>query len=164
MAKYANQNRVLIQRTVPQKGTKQPFLCIYNENIENASKELGGVAFKLYIYFATNSNDYSFDYSPQHFANTYGVGLTASRDAFRELIKKGYLTESATNSHYYTFTEQPQKPKATMTLKVEKRGFQTDTGELEWHTMAEVIELYISAGYTEKDATIAWDRDGVKED
>lgn len=141
MAKYANQNKVLIKRTIPEKGAKKPFLCIYNENIEDAARELSNTEFKLYIYLVSNSNDYSFDYSPQHFANTYGVGLTASREAWRALIKKGYLTESATNSHYYTFTEQPQIKQEPIEIVKEKRGFHLPDGTIRFFTYKELLEI-----------------------
>lgn len=104
--KYANQNQVVVKRSIPDKGTKQPYICIYTKNIETAARTLGGVAFKLYLYIASNSNDYTFDYSPQHFSEVYGVSLQRARDAFKELIKEGYLIE--TDSHRYEFSETPR--------------------------------------------------------
>lgn len=161
---YINQKLITIHRDIPEakKGTNRAFLSVYNDVVETAARNLNGSAFKAYMYLLMNKPNYSLYYSPEHFVKTFGVGLTSAKKVCDELRQAGYLVEVA--PFQYEFYEMPQKPKATMTLKVEKRGFLTDTGELEWHTMAEVIELYISAGYTEKDATIAWDRDGVKED
>lgn len=53
--KFANQKRFTITRNTPKKGDKKPFITLYLDSIEEASRTLQGeVAFKLYLYLASN--------------------------------------------------------------------------------------------------------------
>jgi hypothetical protein len=161
---FTNQKLITIHRNIPdvKKGTKRAFLSVYTDIVEAAAQNLNGAAFKAFIYLLMNKPEYPLYYSPEHFVKTFGVGMTSAKKVCDELRQAGYLVEVAPQQ--YEFYEEPQEKKSSMTLKVERRGFPTDTGELEWHTLAEVIKLYVGAGYTEKDAVAAWDRDGIREE
>lgn len=152
--KYANQSRVKVNRTLPEKGSKKPFLCIYQENIEAAAITLGGVAFKLYLYMTTNNDKYSFDYSPQHFSNTYGVSIQSARDAFKELIKYNYLVETEHNT--YEFYETPQIIHKTIKPRIERRKFQTEDGTEEIISYDELAKQFKALGYTESIINDTW--------
>ena len=160
---YANQKIITINRELPAKNSKEPFLCVYTDRIQAASRNLNNTAFKLYMCLLMNANDFRLEFSPQYISNAYGISTTSARRAMEELIKEGYVIEESPNR--FTFYELPQH-KTAMKLKVEKRGFPIDdnSNELEWHTLTEVIALYVGAGYTKEDAIAAWDRDGVKEE
>ena len=161
---YTNQKKITIHRNIPEvkKGTNRTFLSVYTDVVETAAQNLNGAAFKAYIYLLMNKPEYPLFYSPEHFVKTFGVGLSSAKKVCDELLAAGYLVEK--EPQVYEFFEEPQIKKTAMTFKVEKRGFPTEKGELEWHTLTEVIQLYISAGYEKEDALVAWDRDGVKEE
>jgi hypothetical protein len=64
---------------------------------------LSGEAFKMWVYFNKNQNNYSFSLSRAE-AIKSGIGSASSYTrAFAELVKKGYLIE--TSKGHYTFNE-----------------------------------------------------------
>ena len=66
---FANQNIFEINRDMPAKGAKRPYIAIYNDNLFGAMQELSGeAAIKLYIYLAANQNGFNLNFSPKHFA------------------------------------------------------------------------------------------------
>lgn len=150
MAKYANQWKVVINRMKVEKGTNEPFLCIHTNSIETAARELSGTEFKLYMYFASNANGYELDYSTQHFANIYGCGLTAARDAFKGLQEKGYLVNMGGNQLYFVESVNIHK-------EDEKRGLKDKSGEIKYYTYKELIEIY------GKTADLLWENAIVQE-
>lgn len=126
MNSYPNQRKITISRNLPKKDAKKPYLCAYTEAIEEASRNLSGeVAFKLYMYLLSNQDKFTMSYSPQHFANCYGVSLDSARRAITALKDAGYIKEIGNNS--YIFYEVPQEVKPTIDLidTVEKRLFKS---------------------------------------
>ena len=63
---FANQNIFEINRDMPAKGAKRPYIAIYNDNLFGAMQELSGeAAIKLYIYLAANQNGFNLNFSPK---------------------------------------------------------------------------------------------------
>ncbi|WP_337652623.1 hypothetical protein [Clostridium sp.] len=57
---FPNQKMVTVHREVP----KTDFLGIKNENWQSAARDLGPYALMLYLYFASNANNYTLALSP----------------------------------------------------------------------------------------------------
>ena len=119
-----NQRSITINRNIPEKGGKQ-FLTIYTETLAAASKIIAGeVPFKLYLYLCANRDKFDTFYSPQAFANIYGVSAESGRRAFTQLEEKGFLINKGNN--HYEFYELPQN-KPSISVKIERRNVpQTD--------------------------------------
>lgn len=115
MSCYPNQKNFTIKRTLPNKEEKKAFISAYTDNIAAASRNLGEIAFKFYIYLLSNKDGYTFDYSPQHFANYYGVSLDRARRVPQQLMEAGYLVEGDKN--HYVFYELPQEQKKEIVLE-----------------------------------------------
>lgn len=69
-----------------------------------AMNDLCGEAFKLWIYFSKNQNNYNFDLS-QKAAEKCGIKKSTYYDNIKLLIKKGYLQQKEEHSNIYYFTE-----------------------------------------------------------
>lgn len=75
--------------------------CDYIELME-ACKNLNGSALKLFIYFSGFSPYEEFNFSPKIFCERYGVSMSSEKNAFSELLQKGYLKQI--ESDFYLFT------------------------------------------------------------
>lgn len=77
-------------------------------NLEAMSKsaiDLDAGAFKLWVYFAKNQNNYEFALSSKDANETFGLKKKQYDNAVAELIEKGYLVQ--TEGLYFTFNEVP---------------------------------------------------------
>lgn len=77
-------------------------------NLEAMSKsaiDLDAGAFKLWVYFAKNQNNYEFALSSKDANDTFGLKKKQYDNAVAELIEKGYLVQ--TEGLHYTFNEVP---------------------------------------------------------
>ena len=140
MAFYANQKHFTIHRKDPIKEKKQ-YLAITRDNLTMAARTLkGDVAFKFYLYLAANIDSYEFDYSPQHFANVYGVSIDSARRAADKLVEAGYLVKDENNKNGFEFFETPQNKriKVTDTVLEKKKLIPQDNGEFLEMTFTEV--------------------------
>lgn len=138
MANYANQKTFTINRTIPSFNDGKQFLSIYAHSLAHASRELTPVGFKLYLYLASNKDKYIKDYSPQDFANVYGVSYEAARKAPQNLEENGYLVHLGANK--YEFFEEPQEPKEKeIIFEPERRSFNIK-GKLYTFTYEEFLE------------------------
>lgn len=103
-----NQRIINVSKDTPAKGTRKPFAAIFLEYIEAASKNLQGeVAFKMWLYLASNANNYCFAWSPAAFAEAYGCSEKSAREAFNQLVAKNYLVQKTNRKNEYTFYELP---------------------------------------------------------
>lgn len=82
------------------------FLGIKNENWQAAARDLGETALALYMYLASNRNDYEFALSQAAVTNAIGMKKSTYYDQFKKLVQKGYLINSHGNT--YEFFEIPQ--------------------------------------------------------
>ena len=106
-----NQREVLITRDMPTKANHKPYLAIYSENIEEAARNLTPVAFKLYLYLASNQDGYNGAFSTAHFSEKFGCDVKSAKTAFTTLVNNGYLTQSPNQKNLFIFNEKPQTVK-----------------------------------------------------
>lgn len=99
---FPNQRTVRVHR----EKAKSDFLGIKNENWQAASRDLGAHALQLYLYFASNADNYTLALSPVAVRQTLGMCRSTYGDQFDKLVLKGYLVPSHGNT--YEFYEVPQ--------------------------------------------------------
>lgn len=116
-----NQRNITINRKDALSSGRQ-YLAINCDTLAEASRNISGeVAFKLYLYFASNKNGYEFSFSPQHFSNIYGCSIDASRKAFVKLIEANYIINNGNNS--FEFFETPQERRPRLDIQPERRSY-----------------------------------------
>ena len=95
---YPNQRTIKIHRGP----TAKPYLGINHASWQYAARDLGYVAFLLYIYLAANADGYDLALSPEAVRQAVGMPHSTYRDQFRKLVDKGYLVPSHGNTfHFY---------------------------------------------------------------
>lgn len=68
--------------------------------------------FKLYMYLATNTQDYVLNLSNVAFTDATGIGRTSYETAFEELFYYGYLTLEEKNRYIFKdYVEEPTEAK-----------------------------------------------------
>ena len=108
-----NQRIINVSKDTPTKGTRKPFAAIFLECIEAESKDLQGeVAFKMWLYLASNANNYCFAWSPAAFAEAYGCSEKSAREAFNQLVAKNYLVQKTNRKNESTLYELTMVPTA----------------------------------------------------
>ena len=85
---------------------KSDFLGIKNENWQAASRDLGAHALQLYLYLASNADNYTLALSPAAIRQAIGMARSTYHDQFDKLVLKRYLVPSHGNT--YEFFEVPQ--------------------------------------------------------
>ena len=113
MVTVPNQRIIKIHR----EECKKDFLGIKNENWKAASRDLGAHAFLLYIYFASNANNFDLALSPAAIQKEIGMPTSTYRDQLKKLMYKGYIVEKQGN--IYDFYEKPQTRNVTDNSTVE---------------------------------------------
>lgn len=98
-----NQKVVRIKKETCDSNNKYAMINI--EAVESAAQDLQAGAFKLWIYFAKNRNDFTFALSSDDVKNTFGIKIKQYNNAIDELIEKGYLV--ITKGNNYEFNETP---------------------------------------------------------
>ena len=99
---FPHQKRVCIHREV----ARTDFLGIKNENWQAAAKDLRPHALVLYLYLASNADNYTLALSPVAVREAIGMARSTYNDQVQNLIDKGYLVLSHGNT--YDFYEVPQ--------------------------------------------------------
>lgn len=74
--------------------------------------------FKLYMYLAKNQNNYQFDLYSSNFIYWSGLGITAYRSAFNELVDKGYLIEQSKNNYIFYDKSQLEQHSDSITIEI----------------------------------------------
>ena len=100
---YPNQKRVCIHREI----ARTDFLGIKNENWQAAARDLRPHALVLYLYLASNADNYTLALSPAAVREAIGMARSTYNDQVQNLMDKGYLVLSHGNT--YDFYEVPQK-------------------------------------------------------
>jgi len=98
---YPNQRMVVIHR----EPAKADFLGILNDNWKAAARDMSAHAFKLYIYLASNANNYRLALSPAAVRQEIGMARSTFHDQFHVLEDKGYLVHKENST--YEFYEVP---------------------------------------------------------
>ena len=111
---FPNQRVVRIHR----ESVKSDFLGIKNENWQAASRDLGAHGLRLYLYLASNANNYNLALSPAAARAAIGIPRSTYFDQFAILVDKGYLVPATGNT--YDFYEVPHS--ATQSQKEVSAG------------------------------------------
>lgn len=85
------------------------YATINIDAMEQAAQKLDAGAFKLWMYFAKNQNNFEFALSSKDVLETFGIKAKQYNNAVEELITKGYLVAEGGNK--YTFNEIAVMPK-----------------------------------------------------
>lgn len=113
MAKFANQKTITIHKPkIVGQFCQVPVECIYR-----AMVDLKDSAFKLWLYFASNADNYTFDFSFAHASKCTGISESSRTRAMRELAEKGYLVDLGRN--HYDFYLQPDVELTTAETAIE---------------------------------------------
>ena len=147
MSSYPNQNTFLINKedVKRESGKIRPYLTAYIDTIQNASQNLTGNSFKLYIYLLSNVNNYTAAFSPRDVADKYGCSVDSAREAFKTLVNKGYLTLIEGTKTKYIFkdvaTSTPVSLPSAIANNIVKKQFKdNDTGTIYEWTYKELLE------------------------
>lgn len=98
-----NQRKIYIKRDSDT--ARLNFFKVSNQNLFSAMHNLKSSTFKLWVYFADNSNGYSMDLYPVDFCKKANVSESTYKRAFQELIDKGYLKQSEKSNNMFLFKE-----------------------------------------------------------
>ena len=94
----ANQKVITIHRAP----LSNSFLGINNDNWKYAARVLGAQAFLLYIYLASNKDDYKYALSPAAVQQEIGMPRSTYYDQLRKLESLGFLVPDKGNMlHFY---------------------------------------------------------------
>lgn len=98
------------QRTIKihREPLEQDFLGIKNANWQAASRDLGAHALMLYLYLASNANNYQLALSPAAITEAIGMPRSTYHDQFKKLENKGYIKHSHGNTYEFFETPQPR--------------------------------------------------------
>ena len=125
------------------------FLGINNDNWKYAARALGAHAFLLYMYFASNKNEYVFALSPQAVQMEIGMPPSTFRDQLKKLESRGFIKPGKGNM--YHFYEAPardtrsENARAALNSSEEKSTATVQaSAPLVSQTPPEDIEIYIN--------------------
>lgn len=105
---YPNQRMVKIHR----EPAKSDFLGIKNANWQAAARDLGAHGLRLYLYLASNANNYTLALSPAAARAAVGIPRSTYFDYFQIMVNKGYLVPATGNT--FDFYEVPQSDRRTV--------------------------------------------------
>lgn len=97
--------------------------------LECAARNLKSGAFKLWVYFAKNQDNYTLALSNKAVAEYFGIKKDQYDNAVKELIEKGYLIETAKN--IYQFKELSEKATIKSGKKPQSKVVETNTEKWE---------------------------------
>lgn len=93
----------------------------------------------MYLYLASNRNDYLGAFSTKDFAETYGCDVKSAKTAFHTLEEKGYIRQDPEKKNRYIFSVN--KIKVLPSSGVErKQFFDKDTNTNVMLTYEEVLQ------------------------
>ena len=116
---YPHQRMVKVHR----ESVKTDFLGIKNENWKAASRNLRPPAFLLYLYLASNANNFTVALSPAAIRQEIGMARSTYHDQFHILVDKGYLVPSHGNTFEFFETPQPCPVQTAPTEEMTDCGF-----------------------------------------
>lgn len=96
---YTSPNQKVI--TIHREPLGNSFLGINNDNWKNAARVLGAHAFLLYIYLASNKNDFVLALSPKAIQQEIGMPPSTFRDQLNRLISFGFLIPGKGNMYHF---------------------------------------------------------------
>ena len=144
MATYSNQRTIVTNKETVEKGSGKirPYTLLFADSVQIAARDLTPTALKLYLYFATQSNNYCFDFSPQRVVDLMGGTTKSYKEAFHLLEEKGYISFIEGNKYeFHTKQEKIIDLPDSLGDELVKRKFRnTKTGELVEMTFEDVLE------------------------
>ena len=99
-----NQRIIYIERSSAD--VPKDYFKIGNTQLTKVASDLGGNAFKLYIYLADNKDNYKLELSSKHFIEWSGTSDSTYDRAFKELKDKQYLIQAPDKKNVYLFVEE----------------------------------------------------------
>lgn len=106
MITYANQKVVTVRKAKSDKDN--PYTIINKECAMSAAKELDAGAYKLWIFFELQADNYTFALSSKFLNDEFGMGRKQYNAAVATLIEHGYLSREEGNG--YVFDETGKEP------------------------------------------------------
>ncbi len=162
MAYFANQKTITIHK--PQIEKDATKIILDRKVVEAAARELTGNEFKMYMYFASNSDNFDLDFSPSHFGNTYGITADTARKIVKKLEEKKYLIRRGRSENLFDFYLSPQK-KLHLTIKVEKRYIEDESGARYPMSFGEFSKAALEDGeFTEDELKAYWSQQELVEE
>ena len=101
---FPNQRIISIHR---ERATSD-FLGIKNSHWQAAARDLGAHALMLYLYLASNADNFTLTLSPAAIRQAIGMPASTYRDQFVKLVDRGYLVQRGEGS-IYDFYEVPKR-------------------------------------------------------
>lgn len=125
------------------------FLGINNDNWKYAARVLGAQAFLLYIYLASNKDDYKFALSPKAIQQEIGMPPSTYRDQLHKLESMGFLIPGKGNLiHFYEVPQRATHSESTdgaLNSSIEKNATAVDLSTVHAHEgTPKDIEIYIN--------------------
>lgn len=105
MKTYPNQKIVKIKK----EKYNSNFLQIGIDEWQGACKKLSGSGFKLYLYLASNANNYDLALSAKDVEESVGISHSSYKNAVQELINTGYLEFKTGNLYFFYCNGNKQK-------------------------------------------------------
>lgn len=105
---YPKQRQLTINREKVERTSGNKFLCVYEDSIKTAYKELTKSAFQVWLYLICNKDKYNTEYSTTHISQITDMSVETARKAFLELEKKCYIIPKNDSKVFYNFYERPQ--------------------------------------------------------
>lgn len=102
MPKFANQQTVRIDKPEKQETN---FALYGKDDLADACTVLNPSALRVYLYLLSNAPQVSWDISPQHAKDKWGIALNSFKDGLKELKDKGYYDPANRVIH-----QKAQKP------------------------------------------------------
>lgn len=100
---YPNQRIIYITRSSL---NSKKYFKIGAEQLKKAACDLGGNAFKFYIYLCGNKDNYRLELSSKDFIEWSSTSDSTYDRAFKELTEKDYLIKSPDIKNVYLFVEE----------------------------------------------------------
>ena len=111
------------------------FAQIEMNALEKAAQDLDAGAFKLWVYFAKNQNDYKFALSRKAVEDSFGMKKAQYDNAVHELIDKGYLKCLRGNTYLFRdYPEEKEKAEAVVLKENHASASQKADVSKEHHT------------------------------
>lgn len=140
MVTSPNQRVVVCCNEAVQKGQKRPYLTMYRDNFEKASKEIKTLgAYKVWMYLQANQPGYTLGFSPKDVSDKMGISEDAARDGFNKLVELGFIErDEKQKNKFYCYSSKKQKIKE---LPVETKPFRDGNGEVRQLTFKQLEDM-----------------------
>ena len=148
-----NQKIVKINREKVEKVAAQGrlYLIVYQDNLLYAMKSLSHTAFKVYMFFLFNKDNYSIAYSPEYIHKQANICKETARKAFKELQEKGYIIKSDRGLEFY---EYPKAAVKLLPIGDKKEFVDNETGEVFNYSYNQLVAIV-----GKEKADYLWDGD-----